>query len=387
MNPRQPLFSDVDKMFVGGDVGSDATGANNNYFSYLPQLKLNTLQACCFCLPSCPLHNSLIIINMKFATAVVMLATMASAAAKSLTGAAARKVLRNARLVEGSRNLADAQGDDAAAQEDEYSFLANYELKMIGCNAAETVMNAEDGAYETGVVLLRLCPLGTCDSASTTGCSSGHGDFVVGIETYVESYFEDQRDNMNWDDAFEVDRYAKCEQYDVEDDGDDANNESWENYFFFIGPTCTADGADIKLQLFEGYEGQEGACVPGAESEIAFETISNGWSLPYSSGGLVSTYCSECTEYNDNGEAELRDLCWETYAASVNHCETDMEFYSYYGQNVQGCEYVTATFPMGSKGGNGGKVFGWIVLALVVVGLVGYVVWWRKKKSASQIES
>lgn len=329
---------------------------------------------------------------MKLSTAAVMFATMASAAAKSLSGASAKRVLRNARLIEGSnRKLEQAQqGDDQAAQEQEYSFLANYELKMVGCNAAETVVNAENGEYETGAIMLRLCPIGSCDSSSAYGCSSGYGDFVVGLQTYVEAFFEDQRDNMQWDDQFQVDRYAKCEQYQVEADGDDANNAAWENYMFFIGPTCDDDGLGIKLQLYEGVEGQEGsACVPGAESEIAFESISNGWTLPYSSGGLVSTYCSECTEYNNNGEQELRDMCLQSYQSSVNHCEEKMEFYSYYGQNVQGCEYLTSAFAKTYKnsGGNGGKAFGWVVLALVVVGLAGYVMWWRSKKAAAQIES
>jgi len=330
---------------------------------------------------------------MKLSTATVLFATMASAAAKSLTGASAKRVLRNARMIEGSNRKMEEnqnqQGDDAAAEEQEYAFLANYELKMVGCNSAETVVNAEDGAYEYGAVMLRLCPLGTCDSDTTNGCTEGYGDFVVGIETYVEQYFEDQRDNMQWDDQFEVDKYAKCEQYEIEQDGDDANNEAWENYFFFIGPTCTEDGLGVKLALYEGYEGQEGACVPGAESSIAFETISNGWTLPYSSGGLVSTYCSECTEYNDNAEEQLREMCMQTYMSSTNHCEEKMEFYSYYGQNVQGCEYLSEAFESTYKaeGGNGGKIFGWILLGLVVVGLVGYVMWWRSKKAASQIES
>ena len=328
---------------------------------------------------------------MKFVTATVMFATMASAAAKSLSGAAAKRVLRNARMIEGSnRKLNDQnQQDDNAAEEQEYSFLANYELKMVGCNPTESVVNAENGEYETGAIMLRLCPVGTCDSETTNGCTEGYGDFVVGIETYVEAYFEDQRDNMQWDDQFEVDRYSRCEEYDIENDGDDANNQQWENYNFFIGPTCTEDGLDIKLELFQGYEGQENACVPGAESEITFETISNGWTLPYSDGGLVSTYCTDCTAYNDNGEAELRELCWETYQSSINHCEDKMEFYSYYGQNIQGCEYVAEAFAstFASEGGNGGKIFGFIVLGLVVVGLIGYVMWWRSKKAASQIES
>jgi hypothetical protein len=63
-------------------------------------------------------------------------------------------------------------------------------------------------------------------------------------------------------------------------------------------------------------------------------------------------------------------------------CEESMEIFSYYGQNVAGCETLSEMFPA-ARGGNGGKIFGYIVLASVAVGLVGYIVWWRKKKATS----
>jgi hypothetical protein len=104
--------------------------------------------------------------------------------------------------------------------------------------------------------------------------------------------------------------------------------------------------------------------------------------LPYSTGGLVSTYCSSCSQYNDNGEAEIRELCEQSYENAALKCETNMEIYSYYGQNTGGCETIEAMFPA-KKSANGGKIFGYIVLAGVVMGLVGYIVWWRKKKATS----
>jgi hypothetical protein len=294
---------------------------------------------------------------MKFIAAAV-LSAMASANAMSLSGDAAKKVVTAARRVE--------------QQQMDFTFLANYTVKMVGCksNLEEAIID-EEGNSEYEAVLLRLCPVDSCDSDSASGCKSGYGEMVVGISTFIEAYFEDQRDNMNWDDNFKVDKYAECGEYKPED------KDTWGDYVFYIGPTCTEDGSSIRLAVFE-----DEVCTQF--SEFTFEEISEGWTLPYSDGGLVSTECNACMEYNDRGELELRDMCMRPYENAVYKCEEGMEYYSYYGQNVQGCEAINAAFPkQSSSGGNGGKIFGWIVLGLVVVGLVGYVAWWRKKKASS----
>eukprot|EP00339_Tiarina_fusa_P002600 CAMPEP_0117026114 /NCGR_PEP_ID=MMETSP0472-20121206/19220_1 /TAXON_ID=693140 ORGANISM="Tiarina fusus, Strain LIS" /NCGR_SAMPLE_ID=MMETSP0472 /ASSEMBLY_ACC=CAM_ASM_000603 /LENGTH=297 /DNA_ID=CAMNT_0004733011 /DNA_START=101 /DNA_END=994 /DNA_ORIENTATION=+ len=290
-----------------------------------------------------------------------------AAAGKSISGKSAAKILRAARRVE--------EGDDAA-EEDEFAYLGNYNLKMVSCKAGETVINAENGDYEYGAAVLRLCPSSSgCDSTEVTGCDSGYGDIVVSLATFVDAYFEDQRDNMNWDDNFDGDKYAQCDQYDVEDQGDDGQENQYANYAFYIGPACTEEGDDIRLALFE-----DEVCT--YESAVAFEDISNGWSLPYSSGGLVSTSCSDCMEINDDGEYQLREMCQNVYEAAASKCETNMEYVSYYGANEQGCEYISEMLPA-KRGGSAGKVFGWIIFVLLIAGVAGYVMWWRKKKSGA----
>lgn len=309
---------------------------------------------------------------MKIAAAVLALASVASTSAKSVTSKTARKLVRASRRVE------DAD-EEEEAEEDEFAFLGNYNVKMIGCKQElETPLVNEQGEYEYSAVLLRLCPAtSTCDSSVTQGCSNGFGDILVGLSTYVEAYMDDmeeQQEDGNGDDAFDMEKFAKCEEYNPDENADDANQGAWENYQFFVGPTCAEDGLNLKLDLFtDEYCSQK--------SEVEFETISNGWTLPYAESGLVSTNCASCTEYNDDGELEIKEMCKKSYEDAALKCEEGMEFYSYYGQNVQGCETIAEMFP--SKGGNGGKIFGWFVLAAVVVGLGGYVMWWRKKKSAT----
>jgi hypothetical protein len=98
---------------------------------------------------------------------------------------------------------------------------------------------------------------------------------------------------------------------------------------------------------------------------------------------MVSTYCSDCYEYNEDEAAyELREMCQNLYTGAAYACETKMEYFSYYGQNVQGCDYVQENLPAAIQKAQkkGGKVFGWMVLFLVIGGGVGYVMWWRKSK-------
>jgi hypothetical protein len=303
---------------------------------------------------------------MKLSSALVIASMASASATKSISGKNVAKVLRAARKLE-----------DGNAQEDENAYLAKYTLKMVSCEAGVQVYSADgNGEYENNAVIFRLCPSENgCDSDSQKGCSSGYGDYVVGLSTFIDAWFEDQRDNMQWDDNFAVDQYAECAQYEIDND----ENNQWENYAFYIGPTCTSDGKDVALDLFT-----DEACTYKSE-DISFSDISNGWTLPYSDGGIVSTQCIDCYGMNENGEYEIREMCGQLQEQKSLACEEKMEYYSYYGQNVQGCEQITEMMPKSSKSssGSGGKVFGWIVFLAVVVGLAGYIVWWRKKKAGS----
>lgn len=308
---------------------------------------------------------------MKLAATLLIASMAAVSAKKTIKGKdAAAKVLRSA------RRLDENQGDDQdAEEEEEFSYLGKYSLKLIGCKAGVAVANAEDGEYEYNAAVFRMCPTDAGCSDEGNGCSEGYGDYIVGLNTFVDSYFEDQKDNMNWDDNFEVDRYAECAEYEPEDDDGDDNNQN-EDVQYFIGPSCTEDGTDVRLAFFS-----DETCT--TESSTSFETVSNGWSLPYSSGGIVSTNCMDCYYMNEDGEYELRDMCIDTYQAAGSACETNMEYYSYYGQNVQGCETIQELMPKAEKKGSGGKVFGWIIFIALIAGIAGYIVWWRKKKTGT----
>jgi len=317
---------------------------------------------------------------MKLSTAFLLIATAATASAHAIRNPSAKaKLLSKARRLEDQNQ----EGDDAAAQEeeDEFQFLQNYSLKMIGC-AAEQYKNPEDGEYEYSSVVFRLCPSDACDDESATGCSSGHGDYVVGINSFVEAWLEDKREDMenDQDDQWDMNQFSECREYEVDQDADDEDADEEEGQGYYVGPTCDSTTGTIKIGFFSEY-----TCTT-VPNGVSFEDISNGWSLPYSDGGLVTKYCESCAGYNDNGEFELSEMCTQLYQGASSKCEGGMEYYSQYGKDDSGCEYIAQSFPATvAKKGGAGIIFLWIILGLVLAGALFFVYtkWWMKRKQGS----
>ena len=301
------------------------------------------------------------LLTMKFSTAVLFLSTIVGTASAMRATPSLMKV---------ARRLEEAQ----QAEEEEFAFLGNYKLKMLACKSGEKYVDPEDGSYEYSSVVFRLCPADSCSDDSSKGCSSGYGDFVVGLNSFVQAYLEDKRDDMQQDDNFKVEEFGECREYKADQDGDNGDEEA----VYYVGPACSADGIDIVLDMFT-----EETCT--TQSEVTFESISAGLSLPYTTGGLVSHYCESCMGYNDNGEQELSEMCQGLYENS-GKCESGMETFHYSGQNEASCEFIESLLPKQKKSG-AGKAIGWIFFILVVagVGAVGYSV--IKKKRGSDDKS
>jgi hypothetical protein len=269
-----------------------------------------------------------------------------------------------------ARRLEDAQdaGDDAAQAD--YTFLSDYKLKLIGCTAGEVWKNPEDGESEYSSVVFRLCPSADCDDEVANGCKKGYGDFIVGINTFTDAWLEDKREDMQQDDDhFNIDEYSECREWEVDND-DDGNADGGDVYY--VGPAC--DGSGIKLGFFS-----DDTCTT-VPNGVSFEDISNGWTLPYSSGGLVTNYCEACAGYNDNGEYEVSDMCAQLYEWS-GKCMSNMDMSNTgYSADTTYCESITSLMPVTKS--NVGKAIGWTIFVLVLLGLGGflYTKWWTKKK-------
>jgi hypothetical protein len=307
---------------------------------------------------------------MKFTiAALVILASSVSAISP---------IQANHRFLQSARRLEEGQ-----QQEEEYAFLQNYKIKMLHCKTGEKYVNPENGNYEYSSVVFRLCPTTEeCSNDSSTGCKSGYGDYVVGLNTFVENYLEAKRDEMEAnagdDQNFDIE-YDECREIKIDQDANNGNGNEEEEQMYYVGPACSDDGKDVKMGFFS-----EETCTTAPEG-VTFEEISNGVSLPYSTGGLVSNYCESCYVANDNGEYELSEMCQRLYESS-GKCETNMETFHYSGKNEASCEFIAAMLPKSQKSGNAGKAFGWIFFVLVVGG-VGFAAFtFLKKKRAASTE-
>jgi len=284
------------------------------------------------------------------------------------------------------RKLNDQQQYDV----DEYEFLQNYEQIYVTCDAEMSVMNQE-GEYEYGAVVTRFCPTGaTCDTDGTKKCEGGYGDYVVGIETYMQQFLEQfergQEDNQNnnqnnGDDGFEFNfgEFGECRQFEVEQNENDGNQDGYDQAQaqYYIGPKC--DGGNIRIALFTDED-----CT--AESyDVSFEDLT-GVALPWSTSIIEDDDCKPyyCYGANENGEYEYNEFCTTMYEQANLKCETDMETFSPYGKSEGGCETIAAMLPVSSSGGNAG-VF---IIILIVAAVVGFGIWYflqqKKKTAASQ---
>jgi hypothetical protein len=275
-----------------------------------------------------------------------------------------------------SRKL-EQNGYDEAQEYDETSFLKNYEQVFLKC-VPNTKIMSEDGSYDYNAVAYRMCPTG---DACTNGkvCSSGGGDYVVGLQTYVQAFFEqfdaeNENDGENGDDAFDFGEFGECRELNIEANDDGNANQVQ----YYIGPACTEDG-DIKMALFT-----DQYCRPDYESEVSMQDLI-GIALPYENGGLMDD--DECKAYycwaqNENYEYELNDFCEQLYTNSAYMCEEDMEFVSAVnGQNSAGCEIIKEMIPAAK--GSGGAVFLVVILIVAVAGVAGYFVMQKKKTSGT----
>mmetsp|Transcript_3983 Transcript_3983/g.9488 ORF Transcript_3983/g.9488 Transcript_3983/m.9488 type:complete len:371 (+) Transcript_3983:99-1211(+) len=277
------------------------------------------------------------------------------------------------KLLEKARRLDEDGGDDDNADvdmADVEAFLMDYSMKFMSCHGDQVLTDADYNDH-FGVVIFRLCPSNTC--SDDNGCKSGYADFAVDVGTYVDAFLDDQGDNMNWDDKF-GDVLGECAEFETEND---------DGSVYYVGPGCTEDETGIKMGVYE-----DQYCYQ--ESSTDFATISNGWTLPYSDGGLVTTQCIGCTD--DDGA--IKEICTELYEDSPYRCEAEFDFKHYYydvnfemyryGQDTTGCNKIDVlSRPRSTFSNDVMWTDAILVLMLVVVtgaGFSYYSQWWEKQK-------
>ena len=334
---------------------------------------------------------------MKFAAALLTL--LSGASASSSTVMHEMKDIKadsplGMKLLSQARNL-EENG------EFEYTWVTGYSLKFEGCHHISQWNDEADGEEDVRIstkrlVRFRLCPSDYCDS--TKGCSSGYGDYIIDMNTYLAAWFEakqqyqefkceylqnyvcycndeNQNDNYSeemclWDcyaghnmegvcmdenpynnngnaqqEEFELEQYMECAQANLGNRRQLNNNNNYEwdgNYY--VGPYCASQGGSIYLGMFT-----DDTCTTFADSAGGREMYYSltGTNLPYGQTNIIDMDCMSCKEpkenNNDGNDAEDADevaqVCEEIYAMA-GKCEANLPYGTVYQPNNNACNYM-----------------------------------------------
>uniref|UniRef100_A0A7S1G246 LNR domain-containing protein n=1 Tax=Corethron hystrix TaxID=216773 RepID=A0A7S1G246_9STRA len=254
----------------------------------------------------------------------------------------------------------------------DYTYVADYSIKFQGCHHVSQWNNDADGddnvlIQTKRLVRFRLCPTGSCTNDKTSGCSSGYGDYIVDMDTFLTAYLEDKQQTEEYNCQYAQENTCQCDN----DDGDDCLNNCYaskgldycieeddnaaqvsvydyaqcaqaemenrrrldEDAAYYIGAYCANQGGEIRLGLF-----LDDTC--SEESSTSYATLT-GSDLPYSDKSIVSDSCISCTETGQNvddaaDQDQVKELCENLYTYS-GKCESYMELDQI---NEAACSYI-----------------------------------------------
>lgn len=334
---------------------------------------------------------------MKFSTAIFF-TTVAAAFARKPTKSIELPSALDSQSSLGKKVLSSARRLEDADAEVDYSWVADYSIKFQGCHhVKQWNVEADEGEdvriATKRLVRFRLCPSDTCDGETAGGCTSGYGDYIVDMDTYLQAYVENLEQVQEWtcenlqenvcgcddddnkDDGFDEEQclnncYANNgADFCVEEEQDDAAGEPFElaDYVmcaqvdfgerrrleeeaqYFVGPYCSDQGSEVVLGLFT-----DDACSVFADSYGGRSTYSNlaGENLPYSEESILGLECQSCMEPEDpNNDADQADedltteMCEQMYTFA-GKCESN----GMGDGNSNACNYMDGIKIMRSNG-------------------------------------
>lgn len=291
------------------------------------------------------------------------------------------------------------EGDD----EVDMTWVTGYSIKFQGCHHISQWNEEADGEEDVRVatkrlVRFRLCPSDVCSSDSGAGCSSGYGDYIIDMNTFIDAYIQnkqateeynceytmqntcdcedgdDKGDDFNAEyceydcymnlgmdycvdrnpyvddeqdqEKFEVEEYMECKNWEPKNDNRRRLEEEEAQYF--LGPYCADQGGKIYLGMFTDEE-----CTNFADDYNGKATYSElaGESLPYSSESLIGMDCFSCKQpaevdndndnnnnNNQNQQDEIKEVCEQVYQ-SAGKCESRLSSVTAYA-NENACNYI-----------------------------------------------
>uniref|UniRef100_A0A6U9V4X7 Uncharacterized protein n=1 Tax=Pseudo-nitzschia australis TaxID=44445 RepID=A0A6U9V4X7_9STRA len=287
-------------------------------------------------------------------------------------------------------------------EEVDFTWVANFSIKFQGCHHISQWNDEADGEEDVRIetkrlIRFRLCPANECSPDKAGGCDSNYGDYVIDMNTFLESYYEaldnyneyrceytsavlcdcedgdDKGDDFDeelceydcWvehgmadtcadrnpyeddeqeqEEEFDLAEYVECKQ--AEFQNDERRRLDEEEIEYFIGPYCAEQGGAIFMGLFT-----DETCTSFADEYGGTGVYSSmaGKSLPYSDESLISMDCVSCKEpedYNNDGNDEqdgdeVIEMCEEIYQGA-GKCEQGLESTGYVSSaNNNACNYI-----------------------------------------------
>jgi hypothetical protein len=282
----------------------------------------------------------------------------------------------------GKHIMAHARSLEGNQDADNFNWVANYDIKFQGCHAVPSWNEEANGEEDVRVstkrlVRFRLCPSGSCDSSKAAGCSSGYGDYVIDMNTFVmawaeakEQYYEwecqnaeqksgceysDDRDTCMYNyyssnnmyqcmeqeenEQFQLNDYLECGQY----QNNNGNNNNNNGMAYYLGPYCGMQGGSIFMGLFT-----DDTCTEFADDNGGLTTFASmyGSSMPYASESIIGYECMQCKELQDanqNADGDnadqdnVREICETVYQQS-GKCESRVS--GPYYPNSAACDFI-----------------------------------------------
>ena len=292
-------------------------------------------------------------------------------------------------------------------QEIDFSWVSNFSIKFQGCHHVSQWNGEEDGGDDGDnvkiqtkrLIRFRLCPTDSCSTSSGGGCTSGYGDYIIDMNTFLESYYDAAEEYNQYKCEWTLANKCNCDDDDGKGDDFDADICEYECYVsaglvetcsennpynddeqdegekfdladyvecsqaefnnderrldeeevaYYLGPYCSEQGGAIYMGMFT-----DETCTNFADGNggaTAYASLA-GQSLPYSQTSVITQDCFSCKEpedvdeNNDGNDAEDEDqvieMCEQIYEQS-GKCETGLAATGYiYEANENACNYIS----------------------------------------------
>ncbi|KAG7361039.1 hypothetical protein IV203_036139 [Nitzschia inconspicua] len=175
------------------------------------------------------------------------------------------------KILSRARRLGEENGEEQGI---DMTWVKNFSIKFQGCHYVQQFNDqrregggegnaASDGVQLHQLVRFRLCPTKTCSSKNSQGCNSKYGDYVVGLDTFVNAYFEYQQRVDEYECELHQQNNCNCE--DDGNQGEDFNAEYCE-YDCFV-----AAGMEQRCVDRNPYDEEEGQEKDGLDVERYME--------------------------------------------------------------------------------------------------------------------